>query len=365
MPGGDMKNNKAKLLAVAVAMGMSAQASAEIQLYDHAGTTFAADGLLNAFYVHTDDESTDEEKGRVRMGFLPNYIGFNVGKQMGDLKLGARSSFWVTINDGTSGASDTNIDIRQFYGTVDGEWGQVLFGKDFGLYGRSNIFLDELLLGTGLPAPTGGAVTFGNISAGYPYATPVAQITYRSPDMNGFKVAVGVLDPDTGTSSLPGEDISARFETEVTYNGSFDGGSFTAWINGASGENGTGDSVSGVGYGAQVGFGGFKLTASGFDSEGISAVVANGTIADGIDADGYLLQASYSWGNSRIVLSTAETDADTGAGVDTELNAIAYFHKINDNLQIVAEYNESKQNIFSGSGSGDVDQFAIGAVLTY
>ena len=33
------------------------------------------------------------------MGFLPNVIGFNFSKQVGDVKVETRQSFWVTIND--------------------------------------------------------------------------------------------------------------------------------------------------------------------------------------------------------------------------------------------------------------------------
>ncbi|MGB0205751.1 MAG: porin, partial [Neptuniibacter sp.] len=135
-----MKNNKAKLLAAAVAMGMSVQASAAIELYNQDNTTFAVDGLFNAFYTYEDNSVTNEKQNRVRMGFLPNWIGFNVSKQMDDgLKLGGRSSFWVTINDGHERITDTAIDVRQFYGTIDGDFGQVLIGKDFGIYARSNI----------------------------------------------------------------------------------------------------------------------------------------------------------------------------------------------------------------------------------
>ncbi len=364
-----MKNNKLKLLSVAVAMGISAQASAAITLYDNAGTTFSADGHINVFYTTTDDKVNNEEQARVRMGFLPNYIGFNVSKKVDGLTLGARSSFWVTINDGgSSGATDTAIDVRQFYGTVDGDFGQVLFGKDFGLYGRSNIFNDELLLGTGLPQPNTGGVTFGNISTGYPYATPVAQITYRSNDMSGFKAAVGVMDPDTGEGTTnTNEDLSARFEAELTYNTDFDGGAFAAWVNGASGENNAGDSTTGIGYGARVSFGGLQFTASGFDSEGISSTLADTQSTDDDDkADGYLVQASYTFGNNRVVLSTSETDTDptTGSDTESELNAIALFHKINDSLQIVVEYDDFKQTT-GATTTGDTDQFVVGAVLSW
>ena len=351
-----MKNNKAKLLAAAVAMGMSVQASAAIELYNQDNTTFAVDGLFNAFYVNTDDD-TAGDTNRVRMGFLPNWIGFNVTKQMDDLKLGGRSSFWVTINDGTNNVTDTAIDIRQFYGTVDGDFGQVLFGKDFGLYARTNIFSDELLLGTGLPMPNSGGVTFGNISIGYPYATPNAQITYRSPVSNGFQLAVGVLDPDNGETA--GAADTARFEGELTYATEFDGGKFNAWIGAAAGDsNVDGGSVEGVAFGARVNMGGFQLTASGFDQEGISSVLADRTVASNVESDGYLVQASYSANGHRIVLSHGETDVN--AADDNELDAIAYFYNVNSNLILVAEY-----DMYNSTTGNDTDQFAIGAVITY
>jgi predicted porin len=351
-----MKNNKAKLLAVAVAMGISAQASAAIELYNQDGTTFSADGHFNAFYVHTDDDAAGDQS-RVRMGFLPNWIGFNVSKQIDDLKVGGRSSFWVTINDGTNSVTDTAIDVRQFYGTVDGDFGQVLFGKDFGLYGRSNIFSDELLLGTGLPQINSGGVTFGNISVGYPYATPNAQITYRSPVNNGFQLAVGILDPDSGETAGAGDD--ARFEAEATYATDFDGGKFNAWLGAATGESNTdGGSVEGLAYGARIAMAGFQLTASGFDQEGISSVLADRTTGSNVDSDGYLVQASYGANGHRIVLSHGETEVN---GADAqEMDSIAYFYDVNSALKLIAEYDQSE----TGAGN-ETDQISIGAALSW
>jgi len=359
-----MKNNKAKLLAVAVAMGMSAHASAAIELYNQDGITFSADGHFNAFYVQTDDEINDEDQGRVRMGFLPNWIGFNVSKKMDDLTIGGRSSFWVTINDGHNNVTDTGIDVRQFYGTVDGDFGQVLFGKDFGLYARSNIFSDELLLGTGLPMPSSPGVTFGNISTGYPYATPVAQITYRTPVTNGFQLAVGVVDPDSGESINNNSDMSARFEAEATYATEFDGGKFNAWLGAATGEsNVDGGSVHGVAYGARVAMGGFQFTASGFDQEGIASDLGNFTVGSNADSDGYLVQASYQAGDHRFILSHGETDGTSalpGFSGDQETDAVAYFYNVNSNLKLIAEY-----DMYENAAGQDVDQFAIGAALSW
>ncbi|MBS98486.1 MAG: porin [Oceanospirillaceae bacterium] len=364
-----MNNKKLtrSLLALAVAAS-AATAQAEIKLYDHKGTTFSADGLLNAFYTYQDQG--DQNVSRVRMGFLPNYIGFNVGKQQGDLKLGGRSSFWVTINDsndlGTANASktDTAIDVRQFYATVDGDFGQVLFGKDFGLYARSNIFNDELLLGVGF-APQGTTrTTFGNITTGYPYANPNAQITWRSPDLNGFKIAAGILDPSYDFSTSPATySEEPRFEAELTYARAFDGGMFKAWLSGAAGE--TIDSTSttvdaqGVAYGAQVAVGGFKLTASGFDQEGIPTTFASNTLSSAadMDSDGYLVQTSYTYNAVRGVLSYGSVDA---GGTESELSAGALFYDINDNLKLVGEY-----SVYEPEGGTDMDTLAVGAVLTW
>ena len=358
-----MKNNKAKLLAVAVAMGISTQASAAIELYNQDGTTFSADGHFNAFYVQTDNDTTGEDQSRVRMGFLPNWIGFNVSKQIDDLKVGGRSSFWVTINDSSTGGGNTAtaIDVRQFYGTVDGDFGQVLFGKDFGLYARTNIFSDELLLGTGLPQENTGGVTLGNIAIGYPYAFPVSQITYRTPVNNGFQLAVGVMDPDSGSVANANSDNSARFEAEATYATDFDGGKFNAWLGGAAGESATdGGSVSGVAYGARVAVGGFQLTASGFDQEGIASHFSNVTTASNADSDGYLVQAAYQAGDHRFMISHGKTDNDTA--VDNEMDSIAYHYNVNSNLKIIAQYDDAEAPSLS---IGDTKQFAIGAALSW
>lgn len=127
-----MHNNKKAVstllplaLASAVAMTMSQSAVAEIVLYDQDDTKFSTDGYFNTFYVNSDvdrdGEQFDRRQSRVKMGFLPNWIGFNFTKQVGDLKLGGRSSFWVTINDSDTNGTETGIDVRQFYATAANE----------------------------------------------------------------------------------------------------------------------------------------------------------------------------------------------------------------------------------------------------
>jgi len=393
-----MYNNKiAKhvLMPLALAGAIAAASSpalAEIVLYDKNDTTFSTDGYVNAFYVNSkvdrDGDQFDRRQTRIKMGFLPNTLGFNMGKQIDGLKLGARASFWVTINDSDDNGTGTDIDVRQFYGTAAGEWGEVLIGKDFGLFARSNILLDELLTGYGQVSDTlglvdGGGVSFGNIGSGYPYPFPTSQITYRSPVMSGARIAVGVMDPvDTNDSSTMGKAYqkNPRFESELTYQFDVAGAEIYSWLNGGYQTSENTDSTvksvtsKGLGYGVQAKMGNFSVSGSGFTAKGINPFftnnVGNATLRD-IDSKGYLAQGSYRFGKNRVALSFGKTKDDgngaVATGADYETRGVALFHTINSNLSLVAEYNqfEIRGHKSNNSVNEDTDTFAVGAVLTW
>ncbi|WP_152205326.1 porin [Marinobacter changyiensis] len=366
-----MKNNNFKLsglaLALAALSGMSATSQAAVELYNEDGTTFSVDGYFNAFYINRDDKVNDVTNSDVKMGFLPNTIGFNFSKEMGDLTVGGRSSFWTTINDSLQSPTDTAIDVRQFYATVDGSFGQVLLGKDFGLYARSNIFQDEILMGFGSPGAATG-VSFGNIRTGYPYPNPSAQITYRTPDMGGLKVAAGIFEPADTTPGAQSEQSAPRFEAEVTYSADLSGVALTGWLNGRhqSSENSTTEVDSqGIGYGLNASVAGFSLTASGFTSEGdVPVLISDTPLASEEDADGYLVQGSYTLGANRFVVSYGETDSDQG-DFETENTSFAVFHDVNSNLKLVAEYNMFESANNAGDTTDEADTLALGAVVMF
>lgn len=394
-----MYNNKtAKHIFMPLALAgaitaASSPALAEIVLYDKDDTTFSTDGYVNAFYVNSDvdraGDQFDRRQSRIKMGFLPNYIGFNMGKKIDGLQLGARASFWVTINDSDDNGTGTDIDVRQFYGTVsDSEWGEVLIGKDFGLFARSNILLDELLAGYGQVGDTlglvdGGGVSFGNIGSGYPYPFPTSQITYRSPVMSGVRVAVGVMDPvDTNDNSAMGKAYqkNPRFESEVTYQFDVAGAEIYSWINGGYQTSENTDSTvkdvtsKGLGYGVQAKMGNFTVSGSGFTAKGINPFftnnAGNATLRD-IDSKGYLAQGSYRFGKNRLALSYGKTKDDgngaVATGADYETRGVALFRDINDNLKLVAEYNQFQIDGHKGNSlaNEDTNTFAVGAVLTW
>jgi hypothetical protein len=390
------KNFQRRFLPVLIAglstLSLSQLANAEIMLYDKDQTTFSTDGYVHTFYVNSKvdraGDQYDRNQARVKMGFLPNYIGFNMGKQVDDLKLGARASLWVTINDSQTDGTATAIDVRQFYGTVaKPEWGEVLIGKDFGLFARSNILLDEMLSGYGqvsdsLGLVDGGGVSFGNIGTGYPYPFPTSQITYRTPVMDGLRVAVGIMDPvDTNDSSALGKAYqkNPRTESEVTYQFDVAGAKIYSWVNGSyQTSDNTDSSVNsvtskGLGYGVQAKMGGLSLTGSGFQAKGINPFFTNNagkaTLRE-VDSVGYLMQGSYKLGKNRLALSYGKTNDDgngvVGSGADYDTRGIALFHDVNDSLKLVVEYNQFKiRGHDTVAQNEDTNTFAVGAVLTW
>ena len=386
-----MKNMKFayKPLSIACLTLAAASANGAVTIYDDAEVaTVSVDASFNTFYVNSSIDggpNGDREQSRVKMGFLPNWLGMSFSKQVGDMKVGGRSSFWVTINDTNTGVTSTGIDVRQFYATLDVDWGQVLLGKDFTLFNRSNIFLDEILLGYGnvndtLGLVDGQGVSFGNIGSGYTYPFPASQIRYTSPTFaGGLKVAVALVDPSPVNGAADREESVPRIEGEVTYSTEFDGGSVTAWVGflNQSSESSMGDVDStGTSYGVKVGFGGVSLHASGYSGEGIGILLGPTEAALGLaqvtmydtdynelDSQGYLLQASYTLDANRFVLSYGENEVENADYIAHEAMQAAWFHSYNSNVTFAVEYSTSE---FSGIlGAEEADTVAVGAIVNF
>jgi len=360
--------NNFKIAAAAALVAAAAMpATAAVTVYDADNTTVSIDASFNTFLVKSKSEitnsatnvTTERDQARVKQGFLPNWVGFNFGKQVGDLKYGGRASFWVSTNGSNNQLTDSLIDTRQFYGTIDGDWGQVLVGKDFTLFNRNNIFLDEILIGFGYTSDSLGfidtnGVSFGNIGAGYIYPLPNSQIRYTSPGANGLKLEVALVDPANASGSTGanrGEEAAPRLEAQLTYSA----GAFTGWLGALTQEsdNAAGDTIEseGFSFGAKVKSGGFAGHISGYDGEGLGILIgpsegaANLVNADGseVESSGLLTQVSYTAGKNRFVLSRGKSELELAAGdLENENQTVAWFHSVSSVLTIAAEYSKSE-----------------------
>jgi len=382
---------KFKLAIIAAACITTFNTYAAVEIYNDNDVTFSTDGLINIFYTNSTIDKTDatgvksdRTQSRVRMGFLPNTIGFNLSKKLDDTKISMRSAFSVSIND-TDQFRDpspadlgtgTLIDVRQFYAKISGSWGEVRVGKDFGIFNITSLLNDENLLGLGQTSDffgfvDGGNTTYGNASAGYTYPFPKAQITYRSPDMNGFKLAVGVMDPNK--MSATSDEELPRFEAELVYDTTFDNGSLKTWISGVtqtSEENNVEQNQTGIGYGANVKFSNISLTASGFQSKGLSYIAALDHYVgpDSIESDGFLTQAAYTLGDNRFILSYGESEVEnTGSVLDAVYSntTFAYYRTILPGLYGVAEYNKTEVDVSNSIQSEENNTLSVGVVVTF
>jgi len=295
--------------ALAMAAGTANAQGLTMQMSN--GWAFSFSGNVNAFLVYTDPKCKDDagscsfagslvpagdesqKASRIRTGLLPAFATFEAKGKEGGVDLGVHFGFAPQINNaqGVHDQFGAQIDMRQVYLTAGGSWGQILAGREIGLYQRNNILNDMTLFGVGASGGTGpgagGGTTLGRIGFGYVYPNFVAQMTYSTPSTNPAQLSIGLFDP----SSIDNYTVTKipRVESEFTWTGHF--GATTAeapkgadkimvFVSGEwqhvqqdiSTDATSKDSYGGAG-GVRADFGGLSLVGSGFVGKGIGTVL--------------------------------------------------------------------------------------------
>jgi len=371
------------LLCLGLVVGAASAAEAQLTMQMGNGWSFTFAGNVNAFLVYDDvnDAGIDPLGGKgatgIRTGLLPAFAVFDAKGKEGNTDLGVHFGFAPQIQCGynppplggaaTSGASvggqghdcqGAQIDMRQVYLTVGGSWGQILAGRELGLFGRQNILNDQTLFGVGA---TGGAAgqgtTLGRIGFGYIYPEFKAQMTYSTAPGRPFNLSIGLFQPAQNppftTVQIP------RVEAE----GVWTSGNSKVWVGGLAQTNKTPDvggaSETGFAWGGTGGvrFGSpmFSVTGTGYYGKGIGNILmflggATGTGAGGSDD----LRKSYggygqvtitpasskvtvagSWGISVLQNAASEADAKT----KNWLASGGVYFQATKSLKVVGEFN--------------------------
>jgi hypothetical protein len=281
------------LLCVGLAVGAASAAEAQLTMQMSNGWSFTFSGNVNAFAIY---ESQDEEGGTlgapggligiggkgfsIRTGLLPAFAVFDAKGKEGNTDLGVHFGFAPQIQCGGQ-AHDcfgAQIDMRQVYLTVGGTWGQILAGREIGLFNRQNILTDQTLFGIGATGGiNGGGTTLGRIGFGYIYPNFVAQMTYSTPAGRPGQLSIGLFQP----SSLNGDAGTAYGQTEVPRieaEGTYKTGDILLWVNGTA-QNAKNDVIDesktavGAGGGFRFGRSTFSLTGSGYWGKGIGTTL--------------------------------------------------------------------------------------------
>jgi hypothetical protein len=339
------------LLCVALGLAGSARAQG-LTMQMSNGWSFSFAGNVNAFlaYQHLDSTGAVGSPGtavgtaptgtsRIRTGLLPAFATFDAKGKEGNINLGVHFGFAPEIQcaGGVHDCAGAQMDMRQVFLTIGGPWGQILAGRELGVFGRQNILNDQTLFGIGAAGnPLGGGTTLGRIGFGYDYPNFVSQVTYSSRTDRPTVFAVGVFDP-----SFNGPYTSLqipRVESEVT----FSHRQHKFWVGGLvqSNKDPAGNSATAFGLsgGVRLGFNQFSIVGSGFWGKGIGTTLlfANGTgnhSATGSNdlrtTIGYIGQVAFTPSGSKMTLA-----ASYGANVlknaqDEQIGGADVFHTVN------------------------------------
>jgi len=358
---------KTKLAAAILAASIAAPASAVTW---QAGDWEASyTGTINLFWNQiNNNEAGGQDSGHMNEGLLPAFHTMKVVSPATNGLTGtAQISFAPDSSRGKTDAQAKNgnqIDMREVFFNVAGSFGTISLGTTLSLFQRQAILNDMTLFGVGAFSGTeGSGTTLGRIGYGYTYPEFNSRMTWKSPDMNGFGIEVGIFDPDEITAA-GFETDTPQFQVEAQYSTAFDGGSLMVWAGGLHQEmerTAGGDVTSvGLNFGTKVSAGGLSLVGSFFTGEAIGTVrtltsfndgagtqnafICTGTSCTEADNDGYYIQAMYNLnGATNLGISYGESNQDAdaaGNGADSnELTTIGVYHDVNSWLKVVGEYN--------------------------
>ncbi len=416
----------------AVSLGLSATADAVVVVGGDNGWEVSFDGNINAFYTITDGDAgytalgyepatvggapvlaPDIDQQRVQTGFLPAFFSFNVkSPTVNGLTATGRFSFAPEIQNGNvknqvyavgglrsaPGIQGSSIDMREVVVNVDGDFGTFSFGRTLSIFGRQAILKDQTLFGVGAPTGSSGGTTAGRIGRGYTYPNFNARFSYKTPNINGLQIEVGLYDPSreqAAAGNILDETDTPRFEGEISYTTTFDNGSFQIWMDGlwqdieSSLTGASSDvTVSGFGAGGDLKLGPWNVLGYYYTGDGLgrSLQFVGGTRCDvtgntcqEADNDGFMVQGSYTFnGKTKVAGSYGEStedgyDADVASGLaatrdaDLSMWTVGVYHDVNSWLKLIAEYSNVENEFGSLGASGgfntEADVFSLGTFL--
>ena len=355
---------KTKLAAAILAASVAAPASAVS--WSAGDWEVSYSGFINSFANYANDGAVGgDDNFHLSEGLLP---AFHTMKATSPATNGLTGTAQITFAPHTTtskvvlqqSSDNGTIDVREVFFNVEGSFGTVSVGRTLALFQRQSILNDMTLFGVGaFSTQEGGGTTLGRIGYGYVYGDFRNRFAWKSPDISGFSIEVGMFDPNE--VNFTAETDTPQFQTELTYNTTFDGGSLNLWASGLYQEmtvDAGGDvTAQGISVGGKVAAGGLSVVATMYTGEAIGVfrtlqdasatnafqcAAANCTEAEN---DGYYIQGMYALGGgaTSIGLSYGESTQDADAAGNSanahQLTTIGVYHDVNSWLKVVGEYN--------------------------
>ena len=420
-----MKKITSKAVAVAapaiMALAAVTPAKAGILLMGDNGWEVTFAGSSNTFYMYTSSEEapsgtrsgslvseSGEDISRLTVGLLPGVFGMSVkAPSTGGLDMMANLTLYPsTQNTARTWNGTANLNLRESYFKVSGDFGSLLVGRTLNQFGTKAIVSDMGLFGIG--AQYIADTTLGRIGYGYTYANFGAQIKWTAPTSGPFNFSISIEDPGkivgqstysaSSTSVTASQLDSPRWAGSVSASnnvGGFDVSATGEWMvqnadftgavraSNAQASNGNSDGdVTAHGFAGTVtaGAGGLNVLWSGYTGEALGTFFnLDRDSLDGVgnerDNDGWYVQGTYDLGGgTNIGVSYGESSQDETAYdtanrsshaliEDRSLFSAMAWHNINDNLRVIAEYGHTEDDWFDGK-SRDSDAFSVCLLYT-
>jgi predicted porin len=324
-----------------------------------------------------EDGNGEGDGQSINTGLLPAWLGFTGTTRQNDLDVSFTISMQPNVSENNiMGDSGDVVAWRQAFLTFgDKSWGTVKMGKDIGIFAKNAILSDMTLLGVGgIQSPrSGGNFTGGGIGTGYLYPAWKGQVSYTSPNFNGFQFTAGITNPNQGTDAVNHDRFG--LEAEVAY--AFDAGK--VWVSAASYDVTTASNTSydaeAVDVGVNFNMGNLGLTAYYYTADGAGTTFFHSLGANGAnerESDGGYLQATYvipsgtklgvSFGSSKLDLASGETNSSLVE--ENKRWTVGAYHPLTKHLNLVAEVNHLESQAQDGAEQ-EADSFSLGAILFF
>lgn len=347
------KSNFASAFVLSIALGSARPARAEIPLAKYEGWQLSSDGRVNTFMSYAFGTGVPDGQGgdavgagtvdfadsnnhlhstRIRNGFMTSILGFSAQKELyPNFKLTTRVGLWMNIAGSRTKNVTGQVDPRELYGKIEGNWGSFLAGSDLSLFGRGGILIDYRIAheyGLGYPCAivdtSGGACGMVGFGAPFPGFDP--GFIYSTPSLAGVQASVGLYDP----ASIPNAQLDRlplpRVEGELKYEFKdvvrVFGSGFWQVLEGtahdvtvAGGSRNLHVDAWGAQAGAMVAVGPILLGGAAYKGAGFSSITAldGGTVA--ADASGVLRNSRGAFGLGALLVDSLHLKIAGGAGV--------------------------------------------------
>ena len=368
-------------------------------------------GNVNAYFTNHDVETktaagvktNPDDSNTMGTGLLPAALGIGAKTRQNDLDIAFQFTFFTGTSSGDSlglgAAGNNSLNIRQAYLTFgDASWGSIKAGRDLGIFGSDAILSDMTLLGVGTGGPAGGSSTLGRIGSGYIYADWKGQMSYTSPNWNGFQFTAGAMENFTpnnasvlGTAG-PAEAAAATkgtnennlaYEGKVTYDwtGDVSGRVWMSAITQKTESAALNYRSRGIDVGAKVNAGAFSLVGYYYDGKGLDSQKralqglfnGNGEKSD----DGGYVQGTFTVPGigTKLGLSYGESNSKSNNSSATQFDIrnkswiVGAYHPLTKSLNLVAEYTDQDIKDKDATGSAvrttENKTVSLGAILFF